>query len=125
MTLAFPKPQREDRPKRGEGMDTHDLALPKAHFLRDGDYKAWIRSQRCLLPKYDGGCKAIGERRDTEAAHLEHGGKGVKGSDASCIPLCPTHHDQLDSEVLPWQVVASLWKSAWRLREEWNRKGSK
>ena len=122
MTLAFPKPTREERAKTK--IETLDLALPKAHFLRDGDYRTWVRTHRCILPKYERACGTIGSRSPVEAAHLEHGGKGVKGSDASCIPLCPLHHDMLDAETLPWQVVALLWKNAWRLREEWHRRNA-
>lgn len=121
--LAFPKPTREGRKKAN--VDTLDLAIPKAHFERDADYRAWVTTHRCLLPGFEGGCRTISGRKDVEAAHLQHGGRGVKGSDASCIPLCPRHHDALDAETLPWQIVAFLWMKAWALREEWHRKGVK
>lgn len=119
--LAFEKPRRENR-KRAN-IDTSELALSKSHFLRDADYRAWVaKTHRCLLHKYEGACFAPTGRTEIEAAHLDHGGKGIKGSDASVIPLCPRHHDALDTETLPWQIVAFLWKHAWALREEWHRR---
>ncbi len=122
--LLLPKPLREDR-KRAN-VDTIDMALPKMHFERDADYRTWVVTHRCLLPNHDGRkCSRIGDRKAVEASHLEHGGKGVKGSDASCIPLCPIHHDMLDAETLAWQIVAFLWMSCWRLREEWHRRNAK
>lgn len=123
MTISpLPKPRREDR-KRSV-MDTGDLAQPKAGYLRDAEYRAWVRTHRCLLvPSIDGRkCKQFGDRQPVEAAHLVHGaGMGIKGSDASCVPLCPAHHDAYDAETLPWQIVAFLWMQALFLREQWHR----
>jgi hypothetical protein len=123
-TMMYPKPTRADRKR--VNFDTHDLEFPKRHPLRDSEYKAWIRNHlRCLLYNFEGKCRTIGDRGRIEAAHLEHFGKGIKGSDASCIPLCPRHHDALDAETLPWQIVAKLWFDAWQLREEWHRRQAK
>lgn len=118
---ALPKPTRDDRKRTS--FDTSELAYPKAHYERDGDYREWLtKFHRCLLPNFDGRqCGRIGDRRPVEAAHLQHGGKGIKGSDASCVPLCPVHHDMLDAETLPWQMVAFLWMKALFLRESWHR----
>lgn len=116
MTLALPKPLKSDR-KRGE-MDTSDLVLAKRHFPRSGDYKAWVRSQRCLLhwfSRCDG---------DVEAAHMQRGGASIKGSDFSCVPLCGrNHHRLLDGNSLDWEVMCFLWKAAWELLHAWHRKG--
>jgi hypothetical protein len=119
MSLALPKPTRADRHKAA--IDTSEMPFAKAHPLRDGDYRAWIsRTHRCLLPDFDKRkCGRIGDRMPVEAAHLEHGGKAIKGSDASCVPPCPIHHDMLDAETLPWQIVAFLWMKALFLRERW------
>lgn len=117
---ALPKPRREDR--RRSQIDTSELSLSKAHPLVDSLYRAWVRTHRCLLPNHDSKrCERKGNRGPVEAAHLEHFGRGRKGSDASCIPLCPVHHDMLDAETLPWQIIAFLWMKAWALREEWHR----
>ena len=118
--LKFAKPTRAERKKKA-AIDTSDLAFAKAHPLRDGEYRAWIsKTHKCLLPNHAGRkCQRIGERQPVEAAHLEHFGKGIKGSDASCVPLCPVHHDMLDAETLPWQIVAFLWMRALFLRETW------
>ena len=124
MSLAFPKPTRDER--KPVKIDTTDLAIGKRHYLRDAEYRRWIATHRCLLPNYDGRkCARIGDRNDVEPAHLEHGGKGVKGSDASCVPLCPQHHDALDAETLPWQIVAFLWMKALFLREKWHEQHQK
>lgn len=121
MTLALPKPTRADRKK--VAIDTLDLALPKKHFTRDAEYRAWVITHRCLLPRYEKPCgSVIGRGSAAEAAHLQHGGKAEKGSDASCVPLCGVHHAMLDAETLPWQIVAFLWMKCWELREEWHRR---
>lgn len=117
--LAFPKSKY--RPTEGR-IEFDGLALPKERYLRDAAYRAWIRTKPCLLARFEKPCGTIGDRAPIEAAHLEHGGTGIKGSDASCIPLCPFHHDALDTETLPFQVIAFLWMSCWRLREEWHRR---
>lgn len=125
MSERLKKPSREDRKKAR--IDTSELPLAKRHFTRDSDYRAWIaKTHTCLLPNHDGRrCGRIGPRNPIEAAHLEHGGKGIKGSDVSVIPLCPVHHDMLDAETLPWQIVAFLWMKALFLREQWHQmKGS-
>lgn len=114
MINPIPKPTKRDRPKRP--MDTRALAHPKVHALRDGDYREWIRTRPCLLASLPP-CDTKPDRAPIEAAHLDRGGRGIKGSDASCIPLCPVHHDLLDGQTLDWQIIAFLWKSVWRLRE--------
>jgi len=81
--------------------------------------RAWVRTKRCLLPKYERSCQG-----DIAAAHLQSGGLSIKGSDASCIPLCALHHSMLDAETLPWQIVAYLWMQCWALREEWHRRAA-
>ena len=117
-TAPIPLAGRPEQP-----MDTTELPLGKVRYLRDATYRARIReSHSCLLPNFEGRkCGPIGDRQPVEAAHLEHGGTAIKGSDASCVPLCPIHHDMLDAETLPWQIVAFLWKKAWELREQWHR----
>lgn len=118
MVVPLPKPSRRDRPRRV--IDTSALALPKREPLRDDGYREWVRKRGvCLLPNFDRPCGVKPDRAPIEAAHLEHGGRGIKGSDASCIPLCPIHHDCLDAETLPWQVIAFLWMRALFLREAW------
>lgn len=60
--------------------------------MRSEKYRRWIASLPCLL------CAS----RETQAAHTVKGGLALKGSDASCVPLCCTghdHHGQLDGRV--------------------------
>lgn len=88
----------------------------KAKFERGPEYKAWIRTLPCLLAWVAGGCEGR-----IEAAHLQRGGMGIKGSDASCIPLCGMrHHKQLDANLLDDATLALLWTKAWELRERWH-----
>jgi hypothetical protein len=59
---------------------------------RSKPYRAWIASFPCLI------CG----NPNTQASHTEKGGGSMKGTDASCVPLCCTglrHHDQLDGRV--------------------------
>jgi hypothetical protein len=115
--LAYPKPTKESR--RKANIDTSDLAISKRHFDRDADYRAWIRTHPCAL-RWMRDC--IG---DVEAAHLDRGGRGIKGSDLSCLPLCgKRHHKLLDGNSLDWEVTAYLWRRAWELLAEWTRKAA-
>lgn len=52
---------------------------------RNEEYKRWIRTLPCCVP----GCG----RNQVEAAHTGHdGGRGIKSTDYSCVPLCRHHH---------------------------------
>ncbi len=62
------------------------MMLPKSKPPRSEKYRRWIASQPCLI------CASP----ETQAAHTERGGRGMKGSDYSCVPLCLRHHDELD-----------------------------
>jgi len=55
---------------------------------RDEDYKKWIST----LP-----CVACGRRNPegNDPHHTETGGRGIKGSDYSCISLCHQHHQEV------------------------------
>jgi hypothetical protein len=106
MAYGIPKPRKEDR-KRAN-FDTSDMPYAKSHFDRDGEYRAWIRTHRCLLYWLS---PCVGE---VEAAHLERGGRGIKGSDYSCVPLCgKKHHKLLDGNSLDFEVEKFLWAKAW------------
>jgi hypothetical protein len=112
---ALPKPSKYDR-KRTR-IDTTDLVLPKSHFDRDANYRAWIREHRCLLHWFSR-CNG-----PVEAAHLQRGGLAEKGSDYSCIPLCGlNHHRLLDGNSLDHEIEKFLWQKAWFLLNEWRRR---
>jgi hypothetical protein len=55
---------------------------------RDPAYLKWIRTQPCVL---------CGPRINIDAHHTESGGTGIKGSDYSCVPLCPACHFYIHS----------------------------
>lgn len=60
--------------------------------LRSEAFRRWIATFPCII------CL----NPETQAAHTEKGGTSMKGSDASCVPLCCTghcHHQQLDGSV--------------------------
>jgi hypothetical protein len=115
MTLRFEKPRKEDR-KRAN-FDTSDMPLAKFHPDRSGDYKAFIRTHRCLLHWYTP-CEG-----PVEAAHMQRGGKSIKGSDYSCVPLCAMrHHKLLDGNSLDFEIVAWLWQKTWEFAVNWFRR---
>jgi hypothetical protein len=51
-------------------------------------YRAWIGT----LP-----CAACGSEADVQAAHTVNNGMASKGSDYSCVPLCPSCHHEYDN----------------------------
>ena len=117
MTLLLPKPTREDRKRAA--IDTSELALSKRHFERDAEYRAWIRTHRCLLHWFSR-CEG-----PVEAAHLQRGGRSLKGSDLSCIPLCGLrHHRLLDGNSLDHEITAFLWMKCWELLCQWIRRSA-
>jgi hypothetical protein len=117
--MMLPKPTREDR--RRSKIDTSELMLSKEHPDRSGEYKAWIRTHRCIL-HWLSPCEHFDGK--VEAAHMDKCGRGIKGSDLSCIPLCRRHHGALDTNTLDWQIVAFCWMKAWELLAEWHRRAA-
>ena len=68
--------------------------IPKRRRARRGPwrseaYRRWIASQPCMI------CG----NPETQAAHTERGGMSMKGSDASCVPLCVRHHLEFDGKI--------------------------
>jgi hypothetical protein len=51
---------------------------------RSEKYKAWIRTQPCVV------CGRTGET--IAPAHMATGGTSIKASDYYCLPLCYDHH---------------------------------
>lgn len=116
--LAFEKPKKSDR--RRVAFDTSDLAIPKHHYAVDARYRAYIREHRCILHTL-GKCEGA-----VEAAHMQRGGRGIKGSDYSCVPLCgKRHHPLLDGNSLDHEVEKFLWMKAWEFYAEWVRMEAK
>ncbi len=52
---------------------------------RSEEYRAWIRTHKCLVH----GCQG-----KSEAAHMATGGTSIKCSDYYCLPLCHDHHGE-------------------------------
>jgi hypothetical protein len=59
------------------------ISLFKTKTPRDKKYKEWISSLSCCVCGYP---------PPSDPHHSESGGKGIKGSDYSCLPMCHTHH---------------------------------
>lgn len=67
-------------------------------FYRSEKYLAYIRSLPCCV------C----DRPDTQAHHTEAGGVAMKGSDLSCIPLCPICHAKAHAEGISFWIYAGV-----------------
>lgn len=66
-------------------------------------YRRWLQGCRCVacreyphLRRYSD----IPEIDIIDAAHTKNNGRGSKGPDSSCIPLCRWHHDVMDGRAL-------------------------
>ena len=53
---------------------------------RDVKYIKWIRSLPCIVCQFPA---------PSDPHHTETGGKGIKASDYTCIPLCHMHHQMV------------------------------
>ena len=60
-------------------------SLQKIVTPRDSSYIDWLHTLPCLL------CGKQG----VHAHHTKSGGAGIKGSDYSCIPVCPKCHTDI------------------------------
>lgn len=76
-----PIPKRRSKPRRGP--------------LRCPAYRAWLKDKRCCVCPWQPG-HMLGFV-PSDPAHTQNNGMRSKGSDASCIPLCRTHHEEFDS----------------------------
>ena len=63
----------------------------KKKTYRSKKYMDFVKEQYCCLSSPLSYCNGEG----TVAHHTETGGVGMKGSDLSCIPLCPSHHFEI------------------------------
>lgn len=116
VSLSIPKPRKEDR--KSSQIQTAGMAFPKAHFERDAAYRKWIITHRCLLFWFT---KCEGP---VEAAHMAMGGRGIKGSDYSCLSLCRSHHLLLDGNSLDYEVMSYLWREAWSFAKNYLLRGA-
>lgn len=78
------------------------MLIPKKNYIRDKKFLRWLAEQPCMKCKYVGA---------TQAAHLEKGGRGIKGGDDKARPLCCVRkgelgcHEKLDQhlEIRYWE----------------------
>lgn len=74
------------------------MLIEKKNYVRDKAFRRWISTLPCIR------CGKQG----TQAAHLEKGGRGIKGGDDSCRPLCAASfgdegcHSRLDQNKDQW-----------------------
>lgn len=78
-------PLRRRKPMRATGK-TKYRARP-----RDLEYMRWVKRQPCAARSVDAWINCAGP---VEADHAGRRGLGRKAPDATCIPLCSTHHRQ-------------------------------
>lgn len=64
---------------------------PRRGPLRDPEYRKYLRTLQCAAYNR---LTCYGE---IDPAHTVNNGMGSKGSDASCVPLCRTHHREYDA----------------------------
>ncbi len=80
--------------KRGTKRIPQRRATPRRTTAkRDGDYMEWIRGRKCLVCMETKGSDAT--RYGSDPAHTRINGRGSKGDDSSCVPLCREHHAEL------------------------------
>jgi hypothetical protein len=74
----------------------------------DPAYKAWIRTQPCVVCVAHALYLFLKRGRPSEAHHAGQRGLSQKADDRTCIPLCWTHHDRRSPH-----SVHSLGKNFW------------
>ena len=56
----------------------------------------WLKDQRCVACFVTGAARSLNR---IDPAHTVNNGRGSKGPDSSCIPLCLAHHDEMDGRL--------------------------
>lgn len=73
------------------------MADPRPKKWRSEDYKAFVRTKKCLYA-YNG--RKVRCQGKVEAHHIRtgtDGGMGLKPSDCFCVPLCTRHHQIIEN----------------------------
>jgi hypothetical protein len=65
----------------------------RVSVLRDQKYKDWLKERNCILKSF-WSCEG-----PIDPAHTVGNGRGSKGPDSSCVPLCRKHHDEMDGRL--------------------------
>lgn len=65
------------------------IDISKLITFRSDAYLSYVRTQPCAV------CGRMWSNFNNHAHHTETGGKGIKSSDLTCIPLCFAHHQML------------------------------
>jgi excisionase family DNA binding protein len=86
---------RTERPK------TRRSKPRRVSVLRDPKYRRWLKNQPCIACNRDPTSAKTNWAATMiiDPCHTELNGRGSKGSDASCIPLCRWHHDEMDGRL--------------------------
>lgn len=77
-----PIPKRRAKPRRGP--------------LRAPGYRAWLRTELCVIANNEFHVCWPGQRQ-CDPAHTENNGMRSKGTDSSCAPLCRLAHQEYDA----------------------------
>lgn len=70
---------------------------------RSEKYRRWIADHCCLICGYP----------ETQAAHTVNNGMSSKGPDSSCVPLCPTHHQEYDRNRAAFEIKHGNFDMQW------------
>ena len=77
---------------------------PRRGPMRDKAYMEWLCDRSCVACRElkRRGSRLGPDRIQTliiDPAHTVNNGRGSKGPDSSCIPLCRFHHDEMDGRL--------------------------
>lgn len=107
---AFPKPVREEKPRRPLKRKTY--MRPKrprriARGLGDPAYLAFVHTLPCVVRSV----RCAGPIHAHHAIHRSQGGK-----DHDAVPLCMVHHSDWHTHSGPFFTLSKLERWAWAMR---------
>ena len=85
-----PIPRRRSKPRRGPAN------IPPEQW-RNAGYRLWLRENCLCVAGLATGSETCSAFAISDPAHTQNNGRGSKGPDASCAPLCRKHHREYDA----------------------------
>lgn len=68
----------------------------RVSVVRDKGYREFLGTRLCLVQQLHPETLCSGR---SFAAHTGNNGRGSKGADSGCVPLCRKHHDEMDGRL--------------------------